>query len=276
MRAAATGAAIAVLAIAAPAPHLGAAPASACTSVSGETVIVDFTHFGRAIERGCAAGHPATALDALQSAGFRSAGTATYGDAFVCRIDGLPAPKTEACANTPPGNASWSFYFAKPSDPAWTYSASGVLSYRPRAGSVMAFAFGNHAKPGVLPSGAVTPRPTTPSTPPPSTPPTTTPRVTAALARPIPASAMTPNTTTTTTTPSTTANTGTTTARPAPSTGPTSSSTTSVPVVDRSGAHIVSRDSSGSPIPVLLTIGIVLLLGAIALLTVRARRGRSA
>jgi hypothetical protein len=49
-----------------------------------------------------------------------------------------------------------------------------------------------------------------------------------------------------------------------------------VPVVDRSGARAASRDSSGSPIPALLTIGIVLLLGAVTLLTVRARRGRSA
>src|SRR4029077_8628429 len=86
----AIGAAIAMVAVVAPAPRVGAAPARACTTKSGVTVIVDFTHFGRNIERGCAAGRPDTALAALHAAGFATAGTAQYGDAFVCRINGLP------------------------------------------------------------------------------------------------------------------------------------------------------------------------------------------
>src|ERR1700722_10199816 len=103
---AAIGAAIAILAVAAPAARVGAASASACTAQSGVTVIVDFTHFGHGIEQGCAPGSPNTALAAMHAAGFSTAGTTEYGDAFVCRIDDLPSPKSQACASTPPAMAS--------------------------------------------------------------------------------------------------------------------------------------------------------------------------
>ena len=89
------GAAIAIsgmIAVGAPAVGVAAGASSACSATAGVTVIVDFTHFsGGKIERGCAAGHPANAL-ALHAAGFTTAGTAQYGDAFLCRIDGLPTP----------------------------------------------------------------------------------------------------------------------------------------------------------------------------------------
>src|SRR6476469_6447540 len=120
------GVAIAILAIVASAVvtiAAGAAPQSACTTTSGVTVIVDFTHFsGGRIERGCAPGRPANGLVALHDAGFATAGTVQYGDAFVCRIDGLPTPKQDACAVTPSPSAFWAYWNAKPSDSAWTYS----------------------------------------------------------------------------------------------------------------------------------------------------------
>ena len=108
--AAIAAAAIVASTIVASAPPLGAVPGSACTARSGVTVIVDFTAFHLDIERGCAPGHPASALAALRSAGFSTAGTAQYGDAFVCRIDDLPSTAKEACTRTPPATASWSFY----------------------------------------------------------------------------------------------------------------------------------------------------------------------
>src|SRR5262249_14774978 len=137
-RSALIGAAIACCAFAAPIAPARAAPASACSARSGVTVIVDFTAFGGSIERGCDPGQPRTALAALQAAGFATAGTSQYGDAFVCRIDGRPSPKHEACTATPPASSSWSFYHARPDDRAWTYSTAGVLSYRPPAGSLIA------------------------------------------------------------------------------------------------------------------------------------------
>ena len=96
------GVAVAIFAIATPAPRVAGATASGCSRTSGVTVIVDFTYFHRDIERGCAPGDPATALAAVQAAGFSTAGTTQYGDAFLCRIDNLPSPKDEACAATPP------------------------------------------------------------------------------------------------------------------------------------------------------------------------------
>jgi len=262
---AAFGAAIAIFAIAAPAAPAAAAPVSACTAGSGVTVIVDFTHFGRAIERGCAAGHPDTALTALQAAGFETAGTANYGDAFVCRIEGLPSPKSEACVTTPPGDASWSFYFARPTDRAWTYSTRGVTSVDPAPGTVLAFAFGNYAKPSVLPSGAVATHPTTTSTTsPPPTVPASSPRVGVASGPSVTEPAAGP------TTPST--------PTPAVTTSTSSRTASSAPVrfVDRGAAPAVPHDRSGSPIPALLTVVLVATLGAGALMTVRNRRGRSA
>ena len=147
----------------------GAASQSACTATSGVTVIVDFTHFaGGNIERGCAPGHPANGLIALHAAGFSTAGTVQYGDAFVCRIDGLPTPKQDACAVTPSPSAFWSYWNARPSDSAWTYSALGVLDDHPKPGTIEAFAFGSHAQPGVAPSAAI---PTTTTTTTPAPPP---------------------------------------------------------------------------------------------------------
>jgi len=118
-------------------------------------VIVDFSHFHSAIQRGCAPGRPSSALAALHTAGFDTAGTAQYGDAFLCRINGLPTSAKESCARTPPAGSSWSFYWARPTDRAWTYSSTGVGGYEPTPGSIVAFAFGNSAQPGIAPSAAL-------------------------------------------------------------------------------------------------------------------------
>src|SRR6476469_3605474 len=105
LRIALMGATIAVVAIVAPAARVDAAGEPACTTTSGVTVIVDFAGFHHGIARGCASGRPGTALEAMQAAGFETAGTTQYGDAFLCRIDGLPSPKTEACSATPPAKS---------------------------------------------------------------------------------------------------------------------------------------------------------------------------
>jgi hypothetical protein len=280
--AATVGAAIAFCAFAVSAPRRGAA-ASACSDTAGVTVIVDFTHFGGAIERGCDPGEAANALDAVRTAGFTTAGTARYGDAFVCRIDSRPPPKSEACTDTPPAKSSWSFYYARSTDKAWTYSTVGVLSYHPASGTLLAFAFGNFAKPGVLPSGAAAPTTTTttaprqppprPSTPvtaqahPPATtaPSAITPPPTAAVG------AAPTSTPTTATHPATT--------RPdAPTTTSDASTTTAPRIVDKTASGPVASDSSssGSPWPALLTVALVAALGAGAFATIRLRRRRSA
>jgi hypothetical protein len=278
--AAAAGAAIAFCAVAAPdaraQPSLRRmAPASACTAQAGVTVIVDFTYFGGAIERGCDPGQPATALEAMHTAGFTTAGTARYGDAFVCRIDGVPTPKKEACTDTPPAGSSWSFYFAKPTARGWTYSAAGVLGYQPPAGSLIAFAFGNEAKPGVLPSGATVT--TTTTTAPrhgsvsPTRPPVTAQGAPTATAAPAPVVA--PSTSAPGPTAPTTAKRG---AHPSTSTRPDASTTTSGPrIVDKTASAPIDGDDSGSPLPVVLTVVLVAGLGAGSFAAVRTRRRRA-
>jgi hypothetical protein len=277
--AATAGGAIAFCALASPGARAGAAPVSACSEQSGVIVIVDFSAFGGDIERGCDPGQPATALAAMHTAGFATAGTARYGDAFVCRIDGRPSTKKEACTDTPPASSSWAFYFARPTDRAWTYSAAGVLSHQPPPGSLVAFAFGNHAKPGVLPSGATVtttttttaPRRTTvPATRPPVTP-QGTPTVTTAPAPPAPAAG-----------PTTLAPVSTTSKPSKPprttTTQPAGSTTTTGPrIIDKTAsAPIDGGDDSGSPLPAMLAIALVAALGAGAFAVVRARRRRPA
>ena len=161
LRIAVIGAAIAILAIVAPAPRVGAAPASGVHRDVGRHGDRRLHHFGGDIERGCAPGSPRTALAALHAAGFATAGTAQYGDAFLCRIDGLPSPEDGGVhATRRPRSRRGRSTTRGPTDAAWTYSSVGVLSYQPPPGTIIAFAFGNHAKPGVLPVGArSSPRP---------------------------------------------------------------------------------------------------------------------
>jgi hypothetical protein len=280
------GAAIAIFAVAVPAmgsPTIAGAAASGCSATSGVTVIVDFTHFtGGKVERGCAPGDPTNGLQALHAAGFASAGTAQYGDAFVCRIDGLPTPSVEACAVTPPPSAYWAYWYARPSDSAWTYSAAGVLDFDPKPGSIEAFAFGSRAAPSVAPSAAMPTTTTTATTRPTSAthaPPTTaSPPITAATlpAAPGPTAPRLVEAATTTTKravgrrPTRKATTTT-----ADTRAPASTSTT-VGIVERSASGPLRPHSSGSPAGAVLAIVIVggLALGAFAF--ARARRQRPA
>jgi hypothetical protein len=282
------GAAIATFVIAVGAPAVGGASvagaAPACSATAGVTVIVDFTHFpGGRIERGCAPGHPADALTALHTAGFTTAGTAQYGDAFLCRIDGLPTPAQDACAVTPPATAYWAFWHARSSDAKWTYASVSVIDYRPAAGSIEAFAFGSHAQPGISPAAALPPppptttRPTAPPTSPPTVAPTTVTPATAAP--PVSTATLQPAPTSTTNAPVTLA--------PTTSTAPASTrrsnrttlpatSTTLARVVERAASGPAPRASSGSPFAAILTIVVVGCLAIGAFVFTRARRHRPA
>jgi hypothetical protein len=282
----AIGAAIAMLAIVAPASRVGATPtsaASACTANSGVTVIVDFTHFHLAIERGCAPGRPATALAALQSAGFSTAGTAQYGDAFLCRINNLPSSANEACSQTPPASSSWSFYWAHPTDTDWTYSDSGVTGYQPAAGSLLAFAFGDYAKPGVSPSSAIgSSAPTTTRTtaaPPPTVAPAAT-RVstpTATISTTSTTIRAAASSGTATTSPGTAAAATSTTTRGAAVTRAAPSTDTEPRVIERTAAAAgVTHRDSGSPLPALLAVVLVAAVAIGGLFTIRLRKRRTA
>jgi len=132
----------------------GARPASAdsvadCSTSVGEIVVVDFSHWGGPVVRGCDA-TLTTGFHALYAAGFISVGTEEDGPGFICRI-GLatrgsasyePTASEDPCVNTPPATAYWSYWHADAGQNVWTYSQEGPLSYQPPPGSVDAWVFG--------------------------------------------------------------------------------------------------------------------------------------
>jgi hypothetical protein len=126
-----------------------AASAAACSGSTGVTVVVDFTAFGGGVTTACAPGDPTSGLTALTGAGFTVTGTQRWGLAFVCRINNLPAPAQQACVNTPPATAYWSYWHASTHGAAWTYSSSGATSYNPAPGTVEGWAFGSGSQPSI-------------------------------------------------------------------------------------------------------------------------------
>jgi len=252
------------------------AATTACTQSSGVTVIVEYTR--GTIERGCAPGHPANGLAALRAAGFAVDGTAQYGDAFVCRIDGNPSD--QPCTSTPPGNAYWAYSHARASDTGWTYWTVGATESHPQPGSIDAWAFGADVRPSVSPA-AVAP----PAAPPPTRPPPTIARsVPTTGAPPVGARALVPTVPPTITAPRATTRGPST---PPPSTAPraavapkptapTVTSSTQPPavhIIDRASAPAPPKSSSpGSPLPTVLAVVALAAAGAVAFLVVHARR----
>jgi hypothetical protein len=131
---------------------VGTTPIATCTSTSGVIVAVDFSHWSSGlVERGCDA-TITTGLDALHAAGFTTAGDQHDGPAFVCRINNDPTPSQDACVNTPPASAHWSYWHANAGKTSWTLSTLGAASYQPKPGSVDAWAFGAGAPPSFTPA----------------------------------------------------------------------------------------------------------------------------
>ena len=108
-----------------------------CKNGTGVTVVVDFQQLGGTTIVRC---NPqttrGTGLDALKGAGFQIAGVQRWGEGFICRIENRPsAVETipvkgnedyqEACVDTPPAAAYWSYWHAGNNCP-WTYSQWGV------------------------------------------------------------------------------------------------------------------------------------------------------
>ncbi|WP_052850746.1 hypothetical protein [Streptomyces avicenniae] len=177
VRAVVVGVLVAVLHLLLPLPAtagggpLAARPSAAgtpgfCPGDSGVSVVVDFRELGGGRVVRCAPGRQEDGLSALRNAGFDVAGTARWGDSFVCRINGRPGADSEACADTPPATAYWSYWHAENGGP-WRYSQRGALNRTPPQGSIEGWSFqldmgeGQSAAPGVAPL-----RPDAPTTPP--------------------------------------------------------------------------------------------------------------
>ncbi|MGY6651824.1 flagellar hook-length control protein FliK [Amycolatopsis sp. TRM77291] len=171
---------------------LSAAPANAvdttkgyngiCTgpdALTGVTVVVDFQELdgngGTAaptITRcspNAAPGTTRTGIKALQDAGIAVAGTARWGLAFVCRLEGRPAATEtiplssnpnykEACVTTPSPGAYWGYWHADGSGTTWTYSTTGALNRTVTPGGFEGWSFSLNKSATTNPSPGVTPR----------------------------------------------------------------------------------------------------------------------
>lgn len=157
-------------------------PDAVCAGVS---VVVDFGGLGAPGVLGCAEAEPGetvTALDAVMAAGVSVEGTAQWGTAFVCRVDGRPGAEEditvadgqtlrESCARTPSQRAYWSLWHADESE--WRYATAGASDLDLSAGGVVALVFTTgpdaaaepalepaQARSGEVPSGWTDRRPT--------------------------------------------------------------------------------------------------------------------
>ena len=156
--------------------------AGICTGVdalTGVTVVIDFQELdgngGTAaptITRCSPNASPGTArtgIKALQDAGIAIAGTAQWGLGFVCRLENRPSatesiPRTsnptykEACVQTPPAEAYWSYWHADGAGTTWTYSSYGALNRNVVPGGFEGWSFSLNKTASTNPVPGVTPR----------------------------------------------------------------------------------------------------------------------
>lgn len=244
-------------------PAIGAAsPAglSACSSRRGVLVAVDFTHWHKPVDLGCAPGRPANGLDAMHAAGYLTADDEEDGPGFVCRIgigsEGVaserPTPAEDPCVSTPPATAYWAFYVADAGQSTWSYSPSGVAAYNPPPGSIEGWAFGSGGQPSVTPAQVRAE----------ASPPTTTTTSTTAPAPSTTSSTVASTTTVPSTVPPTTQSRRRSTTTTTSTTASSTTATTSRIVAVGTGPGARPRSgSAGSSTGVVVTVALVAVLG---------------
>lgn len=281
-------------------------PIGSCTATTGTIVAVDFAHWGGPVVRGCGVGQP-SGYALLQAAGFSTAGDNHDGPGYVCRIGNeafqrgtqYPTVENEKCIVTPPVAAYWSYWLAPAGQDTWTYSARGATSDIPRPGEVELWTYGGTDVTGAAGSGVPTFNPdslrahntapeggTVPSGPPTtrrSVPTTTTTTATAGEASgPI---ATAPSSSPDSTVPATTPNrpvagpvadpAATTTANGSSTSAPPRTSTTrpepATRIVDALPA-VHERAATGSTVPLLIAVALVVVLAGLAAGTMWRRR----
>lgn len=104
-------------------------------------VVVDPEMLGRDLDVRCVPvpDEEPTALTVVEDAGFVVEGTADFGSATVCRVDGFPTEREETCRSMPAADAFWSVWLA--SDEEWTYAQEAVDAQPVAAGDVVGLAF---------------------------------------------------------------------------------------------------------------------------------------
>ena len=263
-------------------------PMGSCTTTSGVVLAVDFSHWGGPILRSCGT-TPATGYELLNQGGWGTTGTGHDGPAFICRIGysgfksgkQYPTAAQDDCVLTPPASAYWSYWHADPGATTWQYSQLGAMLYKPRPGSVDLWIFGGTDIEGTEGRPTVTPdqlrahnsQPQGGAGKPASTAkaPTLTPGVDTGPAperpKPTKSAAVKPEpkpkpTPSRTNSPS-----------PSPSSSPTpeATATPSAKVVDAAPAADVRHDS-GSILPMVTGVALIVLVGGTAVFVGRRRR----
>lgn len=151
-----------------------------CPGTTGVTVVVDYHALGGGVVVRCAPGSPASGFKALQAAGFDLVEVQNV-PGFLCRIDGKPNAAQDACRNTPPASAYWSYWHADRGG-SWVASQQGGKTRKPPPGSVDGWSFTDDGSPGgaspppgiAPPAEPATPKPTAKPTPKPTPKPTAT------------------------------------------------------------------------------------------------------
>ena len=129
-----------------PASATATTAADASGDCTGITVVVDFGPLDAQTVSHCFdATEPLLASEAVTTAGFTLEGTAEWGDAIACRVDGRPAADetvevegeesfTETCATMPSASAYWALWSKTATDADWTYvmdEGIGTLEVEP-------------------------------------------------------------------------------------------------------------------------------------------------
>ena len=139
-----------------------------CPTAKGVTVVVDFQQLGgETIVRCDPTSTDGTGLDALVGAGFQIDGVARWGDAFICRIENRPSAVEsipiqgdtgyhEACIDTPPASAYWSYWSAA-NNCSWQYNALGVKNRSFVMGGFEGWSFALNATAGAPPTPRIVP-----------------------------------------------------------------------------------------------------------------------
>ena len=139
-------------------------PMGRCTTTSGAVLAVDFSRWGGPILRSCGT-TPTTGYELLNQGGWGTTGTGHDGPAFICRIGHsgfkngkqYPTAAQDDCVLTPPASAYWSYWHADPGATTWQYSQLGAMLYKPQPGSVDLWIFGGTNVEGTEGRPTVTP-----------------------------------------------------------------------------------------------------------------------
>lgn len=129
---------------------------SAAASCEGVRVLVDYGPLNAAPVDTCVpSSAQRSAIDIVQAAGLTVEGTAAYGTAVVCRLNGQPAASesiqtkagviTESCAKMPAADAYWSVWVR--SNGSWAYAEVGFsdITLKPGDGLALTFNVDNSA-----------------------------------------------------------------------------------------------------------------------------------